>query len=420
VLFLATTREHAADLGAAALQRTLAEIEERLTSLSTLPPAGIGESASKLGRLQDGAALVVFSGSGASRYFGAPLPYYPVAPTTPEPPPDVFSPGEALEFQKRDPAGAIRAFRELAGSKDPAVRAGALMRLGRNYRKAGDFSGMDAGNWRELTFFSSRNRPGTGLAAATLRSPIAWPLPPQQSGCGTNGRSLSSRAHAQGTIDSDPMKRACQILLSVITGLLLTSCSSTPEPQTKIEKTEKAPEPKAPEPQEKPGNVFRVKFDTSKGPILIEAHRDWAPLGAAQFEKLVKARYFNGARFFRIVPNFVVQFGLAANPAETREWDKAIPDDPVLRTNRGGSLAFATMGPNTRTTQIFINLRTNQALDNQGFAPFAQVIEGMDVVEKLYSGYGELPDQGAITKFGNAYLMKEFPKLDYIKTAEVL
>ena len=163
-----------------------------------------------------------------------------------------------------------------------------------------------------------------------------------------------------------------------------------------------------------------MKFDTSKGTILIEAHRDWAPLGAAQFEKLVKARYFNGARFFRIVPNFVVQFGLAANPADTAKWDKPIPDDPVLRTNRGGSLAFATMGPNTRTTQLFINLNTNQALDSQGFAPFAQVIEGMEVVEKLYSGYGELPDQGAITKSGNAYLEEKFPKLDYIKTAVIL
>ncbi len=216
------------------------------------------------------------------------------------------------------------------------------------------------------------------------------------------------------------MKRACLILLSIIAGLPLTSCSSTPEPQAQPEKAEKAPEPQAPAPEEKPGTVFKVKFDTTKGPILIDVHRDWAPRGAAQFEKLVKARYYNGARFFRIVPNFVVQFGLAADPAVTKKFDKAIPDDPVLRTNRGGSLAFATMGPNTRTTQIFINLATNQALDSQGFAPFAQVTEGMDVVEKLYSGYGELPDQGAITKLGNAYLMEKFPKLDDIKTAEIL
>jgi len=215
------------------------------------------------------------------------------------------------------------------------------------------------------------------------------------------------------------MKRASQILLSIIAGLLLTSCSSTPKPET-AEKTAKVPEAQPPAPAEKPGTVFKVKFDTSQGVILIEAHRDWAPLGAAQFEKLVKAHYFDGARFFRIVPNFVVQFGLAANPADTAKWDKPIPDDPVLRTNRGGSLAFATMGPNTRTTQLFINLNTNQALDSQGFAPFAQVVEGMEVVQKLYSGYGELPDQGAITKSGNAYLEEKFPKLDYIKTAVIL
>ncbi|HWR35576.1 MAG TPA: peptidylprolyl isomerase, partial [Clostridia bacterium] len=153
---------------------------------------------------------------------------------------------------------------------------------------------------------------------------------------------------------------------------------------------------------------------------LVEVHRDWAPIGARRFEELVKAGYYNGARFFRVVPNFVVQFGLAADPAVTRKWDKTIPDDPVLQTNRVGSLVFATAGPNTRTTQLFINLKSNQSLDDQGFAPFAMVVEGMDVVQNIYPGYGENPDQGQITARGNAYLTTAFPKLDYIKKATIL
>lgn len=166
--------------------------------------------------------------------------------------------------------------------------------------------------------------------------------------------------------------------------------------------------------------TFRVRFDTSTGPILVEVHRDWAPKGAARFEELVKARYFDGARFFRVVPNFVVQFGIAGKPALTKKWDNKIDDDPVRGTNRVGSLAFATAGPNTRTTQIFINLRSNQSLDSQGFAPFAMVVEGMENVEKIYSGYGEAPDQGRIERQGNAYLTQSFPKLDYIRTATML
>src|SRR6185295_128050 len=131
------------------------------------------------------------------------------------------------------------------------------------------------------------------------------------------------------------------------------------------------------------------------------------------------AKFFDGARFFRIVPNFVVQFGLAASPAVTKKWDHPIKDDAVTQLNRTGSLAFATMGPETRTSQVFINLKTNQSLNSQGFAPFAQVIEGMENIEHLYAGYGERPDQDAITKQGNAYLEKNFPNLDCIKTARI-
>jgi hypothetical protein len=155
-------REHAAELGAAALQRMLAQIEEQLTSLSTLPPSLIVQSAPKLGKLQDGAALVVLGQSGVLQHSGVPLAYVPVAPPAPEPPPSVFSPAEALEFQKRDAAGAARVFRELAGSKDPVVRAGALMRLGRSCRKAGDLSGALKA-FQELAMLG--NIPVNGLPA---------------------------------------------------------------------------------------------------------------------------------------------------------------------------------------------------------------------------------------------------------------
>jgi cyclophilin family peptidyl-prolyl cis-trans isomerase len=214
------------------------------------------------------------------------------------------------------------------------------------------------------------------------------------------------------------MRKRFGVLVPIAALFFLAGCSGTPE---------KAPEgakPVAEKPAEAPkedaSKIFKVRFETSKGPFVMEVHRDWAPIGAARFEELVKAKYYDGARFFRIVPNFVVQFGLAAGPAMTKKWDKPIKDDPVARTNRTGSVSFATMGPNTRTAQLFINLRTNQMLDSQGFSPFAQVTEGMEVVEKLYPGYGEQPDQDAITKRGNAYLNDKFPKLDYIKTAAIV
>lgn len=166
--------------------------------------------------------------------------------------------------------------------------------------------------------------------------------------------------------------------------------------------------------------TFKVHFETSKGDFDVEVHRDWAPKGAEQFYKLVQSGYYTEARFFRVVPNFVVQFGLAANPADTAKWNTPITDDPVTQTNRVGALVFATAGANTRTTQLFINLRSNQQLDNMGFAPFGMVLgNGMKVVEQIYSGYGESPDQGAITGQGNAYLKAKFPKLDYIKKATI-
>jgi peptidyl-prolyl cis-trans isomerase A (cyclophilin A) len=166
--------------------------------------------------------------------------------------------------------------------------------------------------------------------------------------------------------------------------------------------------------------TFDVKFTTSKGDFVVEVNRAWAPLGADRFYNLVKHGYFNDAAFFRVVPGFVVQFGLSADPAVNRAWHAAnIKDDPVKQSNRPGTITFATAGPNTRTTQLFINLGNNAGLDNQGFAPFGLVTSGMDVVQKIYSGYGERPDQGQITNQGKAYLEKNFPNLDTIQSTTI-
>jgi len=219
------------------------------------------------------------------------------------------------------------------------------------------------------------------------------------------------------------MRSHHKLLLTLFAALFLSSCSSSSDQQKKSAEAERAtPAPEktpAPPVTETKEKTFKVRMVTSRGPVLIEVHPAWAPLGAEQFRKLVEAKFFDGARFFRIVPNFVVQFGLAASPAVTKKWDHPIKDDSVTQLNRTGSLAFATMGPETRTSQVFINLKTNQSLNSQGFAPFAQVIEGMENIEHLYAGYGERPDQESITKQGNAYLEKNFPNLDYIKTARI-
>jgi peptidyl-prolyl cis-trans isomerase A (cyclophilin A) len=167
-------------------------------------------------------------------------------------------------------------------------------------------------------------------------------------------------------------------------------------------------------------DTYEVTFTTTRGDFVVRVTRAWAPLGADRFYNLVTHHFFNGAAFFRVLPGFMVQFGLSPDPAVNRAWSNAnIKDDPVSQSNRPSYISFATAGPNTRTTQVFINYANNSPLDGQGFAPFGQVISGMDVVNQIYSGYGEKPDQSEITYHGKTYLEKNFPKLDTIKTAVV-
>lgn len=174
--------------------------------------------------------------------------------------------------------------------------------------------------------------------------------------------------------------------------------------------------------------TYKVKFQTSKGDFVVEVTRAWAPNGADRFYNLVKNGYYDGARFFRVIKDFMVQFGINGDPAVNAVWQEAsIPDDPVLQSNKRGMVTFATRGPNSRTTQVFINYADrNASLDGQGFAPFGMVVEGMEVVDALYADYGEGapqgmgPDQGRSQSEGNAYLTKSFPNLDYTKKASIM
>jgi len=171
---------------------------------------------------------------------------------------------------------------------------------------------------------------------------------------------------------------------------------------------------------EKAPATFKVKFDSSAGPFVVEVTRAWAPNAADHFYTLVKNGFYNEARFFRVVPGFMVQFGINADPAVQAKFKNSIQDDPVKESNKKGYVTFAqTSAPNSRSTQIFVNYKDNAFLDGQRFAPFGRVISGMEAVEKINSEAGEKPNQGAIQSQGNAYLKKEFPKLDYVKTATI-
>ena len=214
------------------------------------------------------------------------------------------------------------------------------------------------------------------------------------------------------------MRRLAALALGAAACLALAGCSPTSE--TKKE------EPKAAPKNEPTPEVFNVNLDTSKGPIVVEVHRAWAPKGVDHFYTLVKTGFYDGDRFFRIVRNSVAQFGINGDPKVNRLWATTnISDDPVKEHNVKGTLTFATTGSNGRATQLFFNLRDNRQLDKQGFAPIGKVVSGMDVVESLYNSYGDWPPRGQgpdpakMEAQGNEYLASHFPRLDYIKKASV-
>jgi peptidyl-prolyl cis-trans isomerase A (cyclophilin A) len=219
------------------------------------------------------------------------------------------------------------------------------------------------------------------------------------------------------------------ICLTTLLGATLSAQTGTrhPRPRTTHRAVTKASLLNPASLKEQAPASYKVKFATTKGDFVVEVTRAWSPRGADRFYNLVKHHFYDDASFFRVLPGFVAQFGISASPAVSRAWAKAtIPDDPVTQSNLRRTLTFATAGPNTRTTQVFINLADNAGLDKMGFSPFGKVIEGMDVVDKFYSGYGEGapqgsgPDQGRITNEGKAYLSKDFPLLDRIKTTAIV
>lgn len=172
---------------------------------------------------------------------------------------------------------------------------------------------------------------------------------------------------------------------------------------------------------------YRVRFRTSCGAFTVEVHREWAPRGADRFYELATSGFFEQVRFFRVIEGFMAQFGISGSPAVSARWREApIEDDPVVASNTRGRVSFASAGPNTRTTQLFINFGDNAALDAHGFAPVGEVVDGMEIVDRIHSGYGEGaprgsgPSQPRIHNEGNAYLMSEFPDLDYIEGVEVI
>jgi peptidyl-prolyl cis-trans isomerase A (cyclophilin A) len=188
----------------------------------------------------------------------------------------------------------------------------------------------------------------------------------------------------------------------------LTACSEKPAPPPRATTTGPTPD------------SFRVAFETSRGTFVVQVMRAWAPTGADRFHELAEQGFFDGQRFFRVVPGFVAQFGVNGNPKVNEPWDaKPLADDSVRQSNARGTITYAKDGPRTRTHHIFISLGDNARLDKLGFVPFGRVVEGMNVVDSIYSVYREKPDQQLIQTLGNSYLNRMFPKLDYIKTATI-
>ena len=219
------------------------------------------------------------------------------------------------------------------------------------------------------------------------------------------------------------MKRLQSITSFLV--LAIAACDKPAPPPADTATAAPPPQPAATPAADAAPAMFKVRFETSKGPFVIEAHREWSPNGVDRFYQLVQSGYFDDVRFFRVVPGFVVQFGMHGDTATNAKWaSQRIPDDPVKQSNRRGTVTFAKPSmPNARSTQLFINLQDNSGpLDPQGFAPIGEVVEGMSVVDRLYSGYGDEPTgrQGEIAAGGNAFLKSAYPRLDYVRTARVV
>ena len=207
--------------------------------------------------------------------------------------------------------------------------------------------------------------------------------------------------------------------LLCVVALVLAGCSSSGTKSS-------GEAPRKPE-RVKPPETYRVRFDTTQGPFVVEVQREWAPRGADRFFELVQGRFYDGARLFRVRPKFVAQFGISADPKSNELWRQLrLADDPVKQSNLRGFVSYATDGPNTRTTQVFINLADNKRLDARGFSPFGKVVEGLDAVDRFYS-YGEVqslggagPDTAKMESLGDDYIQRSFPRMDQIKTARVI
>lgn len=204
---------------------------------------------------------------------------------------------------------------------------------------------------------------------------------------------------------------------------LLAACATTPD----NDRLSPLLQPESPVMNQIAPDTIRVSFETTRGDFMVEARREWAPRGVDRFYNLVREGFFDDVRFFRVIGGFMAQFGISGDPQVAATWEGArIPDDPVAASNTRGKVSFAMAGPGSRTTQLFINYGNNSRLDEMGFSPIGEVVEGMEIVDALHSGYGEGaprgrgPDQGRIHREGNTYLASDFPELDWIRRAEIV
>ncbi len=255
---------------------------------------------------------------------------------------------------------------------------------------------------------SARSGIALCIAAMAVGAGCGKPAPEVSSdNAATTAQAATSAAAATTVSPASPAVSAMQTAAPVASGPLASTVHPALLDPSKA--TAKAPD------------SYKAKFTTAKGDFVIEVHRDWAPLGADRFYNLVKLGFFDDVRFFRVVDGFMAQFGLSGDPAVSAKWQSAnIVDDPVKKSNTRGFVTFAKTGmPNSRSSQIFINFGDNARLDGMGFAPFGEVTSGMEVVDSIYKGYGEQPNQGLIQSQGNAYLDAKFPKMDRVTKAVI-